>query len=214
MVDVNPFQSPETEAVGVLSGPREDVRTVAQNQKMGRNLFKMEATMMRSILPVAVILVFANASLAAIKSITELPDAPVVVTYDAGDGNVRVDTTEPANVIQIDSVDGIFGGSNPSSIFVALFGSSFMELDFGAVASTGLSEIFVLGDFTARGSFVRGGRFNSAVDNNVALSYIPDASPGFVRQPGDANEDRQFNTNDIVLYWFSVTLSLDVRLAS
>ena len=36
MNDVNPFQSPETEAhaaVGVLSGRREDVRSVAQNQK-------------------------------------------------------------------------------------------------------------------------------------------------------------------------------------
>ena len=153
--------------------------------------------MMRSILPVAVILVFANTSVAAIKSITELPDAPVVVTYDAGAGNVRLDAAEPLSSIGIDSATGVFksaaelvgrpGGICPGLFTIPppcypfglshfVFGGAFSSLDFGAAAELGLSENFLLRDLTARGSFSAGGGFNFENDNLASPSPHPPSS--------------------------------------
>ena len=83
--------------------------------------------------------------------------------------------------INIDSAGGIFtgvaaqnlGGSFDNdadgNIFKATFGSSFGSLSFGNVAQSGLSEDFVLNDFSIVGSLAGGGDLG-----DVDLIYVPE----------------------------------------
>ena len=109
----------------------------------------------------------------------------VVVTYDAADGNVSVNATQPITSISLESASGIFTGSAAANlggpfdvdtdvkVFKAVFGDQFSEVDFGAVAGAGLAKEVLLDDLTASGSLAGGG---GTFGPDVQLNYIPEPS--------------------------------------
>ena len=113
-------------------------------------------------------------------------DGQTSVGYDANTGDVWVDAPAGTELtsINIDSASGIFtgqpaqnlGGSfdndADSNIFKATFGDSFGSLSFGAVASHGLPEEFVLNDLSVVGSLAGGGALG-----DVDLIYVPVPEP-------------------------------------
>ena len=109
----------------------------------------------------------------------------VVVTYDAADGNVSVNATEPITSISLESASGIFTGSAAANlggpfdvdtdvkVFKAVFGNQFSEVDFGAVGAANLAKGFLLDDLTASGSLAGGG---GTFGPDVQLNYVPEPS--------------------------------------
>ena len=123
---------------------------------------------------------------AAIPAGGQVGDGQTSIVYDAGSGEVRVDTPAGTNLtsVNIDSASGIFvnheaaqnlDGSfdthSENNIFKATFGSSFGSLSFGMVSQAGLAEDFVAGDLTVIGSLEGGGGLG-----DVDLVYIPEPS--------------------------------------
>ncbi len=112
-------------------------------------------------------------------------DGQTSIVYDAGSGEVSVDT--PAGVeltsINMDSAAGIFtgdaaenlGGSFDNdaddNVFKATFGGSFGSVSFGNIAPSGLTEEFLLSDLTVVGSLSGGGGLG-----DVDLVYVPEPS--------------------------------------
>ena len=121
----------------------------------------------------------------ALSPAGEPGDRQTSVIYNAQSGEVAVDAPAGAELtsINIDSAAGIFTGDAAqnlagsfdndadNNIFKATFGSSFGSLSFGNVAQAGLSEQFVLSDFTVVGSLAGGGDLG-----NVDLIYVPEPS--------------------------------------
>ena len=128
---------------------------------------------------------FENGQYAAVKDTQEAPDANVVVSYDAADGNMSVQATQAISSVQIESGGAVFTGdaanllSGPFDvdtdvkIFTAVFGGGFNELMLGTVAQSGLTKDFLKGDLTISGSLQAGGTYDS---NDVALNYVPEPS--------------------------------------
>lgn len=109
----------------------------------------------------------------------------VVVRYDAADGNVRVDASQPITSISLESASGIFTGSAATNlggpfdvdtdvkVFKAVFGGDFTQVDFGPVAGAGLGKDLLLNDLTASGSLAGGG---GTFGPDVQLNYVPEPS--------------------------------------
>ena len=109
----------------------------------------------------------------------------VVVNYDAADGNVSVNASQPITSISLESASGIFTGSAATNlggpfdvdtdvkVFKAVFGSDFAQVDFGTVAGAGLGKDLLLSDLTASGSLAGGG---GTFGPDVQLNYIPEPS--------------------------------------
>ena len=130
---------------------------------------------------------------AAVQPNGQLGDGQTSLIYNAGTGEVAVDT--PAGVeltsINIDSAAGIFTGVSAqnlggsfdndadNNIFKATFGSSFGSLSFGNVAQAGLSEDFVLGDLSVVGSLAGGGDLGT-----VDLVYVPEPTTALLLAVG------------------------------
>jgi hypothetical protein len=112
-------------------------------------------------------------------------DGQTSIGYNPGTGEVYVDAPAGTELtsINIDSAGGIFTGDAAANlggsfdndadgnIFKATFGGSFGSLSFGNVAQTGLSQDFVLNDFTVVGSLAGGGALG-----DVDLIYVPEPS--------------------------------------
>ena len=110
-------------------------------------------------------------------------DDQTSIMYNPTTGSVDVDA--PAGVgltsINISSAGSVFTGGPAmnldgdfdifaaDTIFKATFGSEFGTLSFGMIATTGLSEQFVLEDFTVDGSLATGGGLG-----DVDLIYVPE----------------------------------------
>ena len=128
---------------------------------------------------------YLTGSYGALKPGGAAGDEQTSIGYDPTTGEVWVDA--PANTqltsINIDSAAGVFtrepaaglGGSFDNdadgNIFKATFGGSFGSVSFGAVAQTGLSQEFILGDLTVVGSLAGGGALG-----DVDLLVIPEPS--------------------------------------
>jgi hypothetical protein len=120
---------------------------------------------------------------AAVTSNGQRGDSQTSIVYNASTGEIAVDAPVDTELtsINIDSAAGIFTGSAAANlggsfdndadndIFKATFGSSFGSLSFGSVAQAGLSEQFVLGDFSVVGSLAGGGDLGA-----VDLVYVPE----------------------------------------
>jgi hypothetical protein len=133
------------------------------------------------------VLLCATFTNAAISSGGVLGDEQTSILYDAFTGAIGVDAPASTQLtaINIDSAGSIFtggpalnlGGSfdsfNQSNIFKATFGGSFGSITFGNVATTGLSEAFILSDFSVVGSLAGGGDLGP-----VDLYYIGPSTPG------------------------------------
>lgn len=79
-----------------------------------------------------------------------------------------------------------------SPIFKVTFGASFSSIRFGPVAEAGLSFDFVLNDLTMEGSLAGGGGLGPVDLVNLGCTPTPQL------QAGDANQDLQFDQQDIV----------------
>lgn len=86
-------------------------------------------------------------------------------------------------------LQGAFDSVSDALIFKATFGSSFSSIDFGNLSPLGLSEQFVLTDISVMGSFAVGGALMDA--DLVYIANVP-------LQPGDANQDLQFDQSDLI----------------
>jgi hypothetical protein len=112
-------------------------------------------------------------------------DAQTSLVYDAGTGELSVDSPADRNLtsINIDSASGAFVGEKPpaldgsfdnfaaGNIFKATFGSEFGAVSFGNVLPAGLAEQAEIDDLTAVGSLAGGGDLG-----DVDLVYIPEPS--------------------------------------
>ena len=111
-------------------------------------------------------------------------DGQVTVTYDAADGNVSVQAAQAITSVSVESASGIFteaaaqdlGGpfdvDTDDKVFKAVFGDSFSDVDFGAVAQAGLAKDLLLNDLIVSGSYLAGGTYGDGVE----LNYIPEPS--------------------------------------
>ena len=119
----------------------------------------------------------------AVKTGGTKGDGQTSLVYDATSGELRVDPPAGTDLtsINVTSASGKFIGSKPvaldgafdnfdqANIFKATFGGSFGSVSFGNVAQSGLSEEFLLGDLSIRGSLAGGGDLG-----NVDLVYVPE----------------------------------------
>ena len=126
---------------------------------------------------------YLTGSYAAVQARGTIGDGQTSVIYNAGTGELAVDTPAATELtsINIDSVAGIFTGAAAANlggsfdndadanIFKATFGGSFGSVSFGNVAQAGLSEEFVLGDLSVVGSLAGGGDLG-----DVDLVYVPE----------------------------------------
>lgn len=123
--------------------------------------------------------------LAAISGGGTAGDGQTSIVYNPATGAFGVSAPEGVGLtsINIESAGAIFTGGpaenlsgdfdifKQDTIFKATFGSDFGTLSFGQVATTGLTEAFLLDDLTVDGSLATGGGLG-----NVDLIYVPEPS--------------------------------------
>lgn len=130
-------------------------------------------------------------------------DGQTSIEYDANTGEIAVDSPgfTPLTSIQIQSescsltgqaamnLGGSFDIDTDCQIF-KFDPPGFVSLSFGNVAATGLSQAFVLSDFSVDGALSGGGTLG-----NVDLIYTAVAAP---LQPGDADQDLDVDQFDLI----------------